>query len=198
MDKSVRKPALKPLSVSPYLRVLRVNRPEATFGRHAPRRRGYFAHRAHLQNPTILRICDGNVAGSREAHSFLAPSVTPEGRFCVFCGKKDSPFPVPFPVDKVWVKSRASQPHNHSPCPRASARSVLTGRRLKHSACWGRACPPSLSQQVATLPRSDATRRGWRGYFARHPTYAIPGFERHRSEAKSHNLSSPQLGHRIH
>ena len=28
-----------------------------------------------------------------------------------------------------WVKQRASQPQNQSPCPRASARSVLTGRR---------------------------------------------------------------------
>ena len=28
-----------------------------------------------------------------------------------------------------WVKQRASQPQNRSPCPRASARSVLTGRR---------------------------------------------------------------------
>ena len=28
-----------------------------------------------------------------------------------------------------WVKQRVSQPQNRSPCPRASARSVLTGRR---------------------------------------------------------------------
>ena len=27
------------------------------------------------------------------------------------------------------MKPRASQPQNHSPCPRVSARSVLTGRR---------------------------------------------------------------------
>ena len=43
-----------------------------------------------------------------------------------------------------------------------SARSVLTGRRLKHSACLGRACPPSRSQQVATLlwePLSRANRK---------------------------------------
>ena len=46
------------------------------------------------------------------------PSVSPEGRFCVFSGKSQ--------VDKAWMKPRASQPQNHSPCPRAS---VLTGRR---------------------------------------------------------------------
>ena len=34
-----------------------------------------------------------------------------------------------FPVPLLWVKQRASQPQNQSPCPRASARSVLTGRR---------------------------------------------------------------------
>ena len=34
-----------------------------------------------------------------------------------------------FPVPLQWVKQRASQPQNRSPCPRASARSVLTGRR---------------------------------------------------------------------
>ena len=34
-----------------------------------------------------------------------------------------------FPVPLQWVKQRASQPQNQSPCPRDSARSVLTGRR---------------------------------------------------------------------
>ena len=34
-----------------------------------------------------------------------------------------------FPVPLQWVKQRASQPQNQSPCPRASACSVLTGRR---------------------------------------------------------------------
>ena len=34
-----------------------------------------------------------------------------------------------FPVPLQWVKQRASQPQNQSPCPRASARSVLTDRR---------------------------------------------------------------------
>ena len=44
------------------------------------------------------------------------------------------------------MKPRASQPQNHSPCPRASARSVLTGRRpgprsgsLSYATCQGRA-----------------------------------------------------------
>ena len=36
-----------------------------------------------------------------------------------------------FPVPLQWVKQRASQPQNQSPCPCASARSVLTGRRLR-------------------------------------------------------------------
>ena len=56
---------------------------------------------------------------------FPASSVSPEGRFCVFRGKKKSPSQ----VDSTWVKQRASQPQNHSPCPRASVHSVLTGRR---------------------------------------------------------------------
>ena len=57
--------------------------------------------------------------------SFPASSVSPEGRFCVFCGKKKSPSQ----VDSTWVKQRANQLQNHSPCPRASVYSVLTGRR---------------------------------------------------------------------
>ena len=35
----------------------------------------------------------------------------------------------PSQVDSTWVKQRASQLQNHSPCPRASVYSVLTGRR---------------------------------------------------------------------
>ena len=35
----------------------------------------------------------------------------------------------PLEVDGWWVKPCVSQPQNHSPCPRTSARSVLTGRR---------------------------------------------------------------------
>ena len=35
----------------------------------------------------------------------------------------------PSQVDSTWVKQRASQPQNHSPCPRASVHSVLTDRR---------------------------------------------------------------------
>ena len=36
---------------------------------------------------------------------------------------------VPSQVDKAWMKPCASQPQNHSPCPRASVYSVLTDRR---------------------------------------------------------------------
>ena len=36
---------------------------------------------------------------------------------------------LPFQVDTTWMKQRASQPQNHSPCPRASVHAVLTGRR---------------------------------------------------------------------
>ena len=36
---------------------------------------------------------------------------------------------VPLPSRLHVVKQRASQPQNHSPCPRASVHSVLTGRR---------------------------------------------------------------------
>ena len=35
----------------------------------------------------------------------------------------------PSQVDSTWVKQRASQLQNHSPCPRAFVYSVLTGRR---------------------------------------------------------------------
>ena len=84
--------------------------------RHAPR--AARVHRAPDHLPTDLRtsrICDGNMARLREAHPSPASSVSPEGRFCVFCGKRH-----PSPVDQVWMKSRASQPQIHSPCPRAS------------------------------------------------------------------------------
>ena len=55
-------------------------------------------------------------AGSCEAHLFPASSVSPEGRFCVFCGKKH-----PSKIDKAWMKQRASQPRkplSESPCLR--------------------------------------------------------------------------------
>ena len=93
--------------------------------RHAPRAARVLRAPDHL--PTDLctsRICDGNMARLREAHPSPASSVSPEGRFCVFCGKRH-----PSPVDQVWMKSRASQPQIHSPCPRVSVHSVLTGRR---------------------------------------------------------------------
>mgnify|MGYP004454131415 CR=1 FL=1 len=55
-----------------------------------------------------------------------------------------------FPVPLQWVKQRASQPQNQSPCPRASARSVLTGRRPRavpapprRGTPWGGSEPPA-------------------------------------------------------
>ena len=49
-----------------------------------------------------------------------------------------------------WVKQRVSQPQNRSPCPRASARSVLTGRRPRavpapprRGTPWGGSEPPA-------------------------------------------------------
>ena len=54
-----------------------------------------------------------------------------------------------------WMKWRECQLQIHSPCPRASARSVLTGWR------------PTRSHRSATLPHLGAMLRGRRGYFAR-------------------------------
>ena len=55
-----------------------------------------------------------------------------------------------FPVPLQWVKQRVSQPQNPSPCPRDSARSVLTGRRPRdvpapprRVALWGGTEPPA-------------------------------------------------------
>ena len=55
-----------------------------------------------------------------------------------------------FPVPLQWVKQRASQPQNQSPCPRASARSVLTDRRPRavpapprRGTPWGGSEPPA-------------------------------------------------------
>ena len=54
-----------------------------------------------------------------------------------------------FPVPLQWMKQRVSQPQNQSPCPRDSARSVLTGRRPRdvpapprHVALGGSPEPP--------------------------------------------------------
>ena len=85
------------------------------------------------------------------------------------------------------MKPRASQPQNHSPCPRASARSVLTGRRpgpqsgsLSYATCRGRAAEdvgpyhPSCPDAARRAKDSRRPRRGpsggvWGGGAARRP-----------------------------
>ena len=62
---------------------------------------------------------------------------------------------------RCWMKLRVSQPQNLSPCPRASACSVLTGRRH----------PVATSCDPPTVERHAPRRRG---YFARR---AIRGHE---------------------
>ena len=85
-----------------------------------------------------------------------------------------------FPVPLQWVKQRASQPQNQSPCPRASARSVLTGRRPRDVPAPPRrmarkggtsrnreAVPPWMGSSDHTTSlapsRFSATRRGGAG-----------------------------------
>ena len=71
------------------------------------------------------------------------------------------------------MKPRASQPQNHSPCPCASARSVLTGRRpgprsgsLSYATCQGRAAEdvgpyhPSCPDAAWRAKDSRRPRRG--------------------------------------
>ena len=79
-----------------------------------------------------------------------------------------------------WVKQRASQPQNQSPCPRASARPVLTGRRPRDVPAPPRrvarkggtsrnreAVPPWMGSSDHTTSlapsRFTATRRGGAG-----------------------------------
>ena len=85
-----------------------------------------------------------------------------------------------FPVPLQWVKQRASQPQNQSPCPRASARSVLTDRRPRDVPAPPRrvarkggtsrnreAVPPWMGSSDHTTSlapsRFTATRRGGAG-----------------------------------
>ena len=85
-----------------------------------------------------------------------------------------------FPVPLRWVKQRTSQPQNQSPCPRDSARSVLTGRRLRDVPAPPRrvarkggtsrnreAVPPWMESSDHTTSlapsRFSATRRGGAG-----------------------------------
>ena len=51
-----------------------------------------------------------------------------------------------------WVKQRVSQPQNQSPCPRASARSVLTGRRptVRHAPRAARVLRAPISKTIST------------------------------------------------
>ncbi len=79
-----------------------------------------------------------------------------------------------------WMKQRVSQPQNQSPCPRASARSVLTGRRPRDVPAPPRrvarkggtsrnreAVPPWMGSSDHTTSlapsRFSATRRGGAG-----------------------------------
>ena len=85
-----------------------------------------------------------------------------------------------FPVPLQWVKQRVSQPQNQSPCPRASARSVLTDRRPRDVPAPPRrvarkggtsrnreAVPPWMGSSDHTTSlapsRFTATRRGGAG-----------------------------------
>ena len=85
-----------------------------------------------------------------------------------------------FPVPLQWMKQRVSQPQNQSPCPCASARSVLTGRRPRAVPAPPRrvarkggtsrnreAVPPwmgSFDHTTSLAPsRFSATRRGGAG-----------------------------------
>ena len=85
-----------------------------------------------------------------------------------------------YSVPLQWVKQRASQPQNQSPCPRASARSVLTGRRPRDVPAPPRrvarkggtsrnreAVPPWMGSSDHTTSlapsRFSATRRGGAG-----------------------------------
>ena len=97
-----------------------------------------------------------------------------------------------FPVPLQWVKQRVSQPQNQSPCPRASARSVLTDRRpravpapprrvaRKGGTSRNREAVPPLDGifRSHNIPRTfpfhrHAPRR--RGYFANvHDTASFP------------------------
>ena len=70
----------------------------------------------------------GGVAGLCEAHSFHGLFRDAQRVFlCVL-------YPASFPMTQTWINPCVNQSQNHSQCPRASARSVLTGRRLRRAA----------------------------------------------------------------
>ena len=163
MDEAARKPTSKPISVSPSLRALRVNRPEATRCTRAASARG--AGRRHR-------------ASGRSTRSARRHEDTEE--FKNWAAHISVTFNQYIPVPLRWVKQRASQPQNQSPCPCASARSVLTGRRLRDVPAPPRrvarkggtsrnreAVPPWMGSSDHTTSlapsRFSATRRGGAG-----------------------------------
>ena len=115
-DEAARRPTSKPFSVSPCARP-----PGPTFGCRTPRARGGpprtsapTTHPAPTRpGARRTRAAPGagrpNGPGARRTRAALGVGLSWRTR---------------------WrMKPRASQPQNHSPCPRASPRSVLTGRR---------------------------------------------------------------------
>ena len=235
MGEAARKPTSKPISVSPSLRALRVNRPEATRRTRATSARGAgrrprasgrstrSARRhegtedlknwaAHISEKSrLISLCWTRLGGVRNGRDALVASVcgTQMLRMRRFgkdrCGYDarntglrhnrslprcragiDGPVYLAstiirsFPVPLQWVKQRASQPQNQSPCPRASARSVLTGRRPRDVPAPPRrvarkggtsrnreAVPPWMESSDHTTSltpsRFSATRRGGAG-----------------------------------
>ena len=72
-----------------------------------------------------------------------------------------------FPVPLQWVKQRASQPQNQSPCPRASARSGVTGRRPRDVP----APPRRVARKGGTSRNREAVPPGWDLSITQHPSH---------------------------
>ena len=115
-----------------------------------------------------------------------------------------------FPVSLRWMKQRASQPQNQSPCPRTSARSVLTGRRphdvptpprrvaREGGASRNREAVPPLDgiSRLHNIPRSfqfhrHAPRR--RGYI----NSLLSPYQRHDETDKANNHKRHDVLHEI-
>ena len=185
-DEAARKPASKPLSVSPCLRALRVDRPEGADGagrrgrRPLPPFRPDTARRA--MDPRARQPQNRSPCPCASARSVLTGRRPRTGRAAEDVGPYHRSAPTrDVPVRRMarramsprravrrrgdvvrvkpswrtrWrMKPRASQPQSHSPCPRVSARSVLTGRRAR----TGRA-----AEDVGPYHRSAPTRPGAR------------------------------------